>query len=189
MLHSPPIPALPGGVGLGCPCCCPVPTGTLPNALARVVGAKPCRLGEHSCGAEGAKRAAPAREINSALYVPLSGRLGSIPTGLGLSCGRWLTPALVAPRYGHSPRLVLAVSGGTVGRESPPSGALGTGGTGSCPGGGPPPAGSNIPPARRQRLQQEAPLVAGQEPGAFLKTTSPVKSFLFLMCGCRSQSC
>lgn len=56
-------------------------------------------------------------------------------------------------------------------------------------GGGPPAAGSSIPPARRQGLQQKAPLVAGQEPGAFLKTTSPVKSLLFLIRGCRSQSC
>lgn len=31
---------------------------------------------------------------------------------------------------------------------------------------------------------QKALLVAGRELGAFLKTTSPVKSLLFLMCGC-----
>lgn len=31
--------------------------------------------------------------------------------------------------------------------------------------------------------------MAGREPGAFLKTASPVKSLLFVMCGCQSQSC
>lgn len=44
--------------------------------------------------------------------------------------------------------------------------------------------GSSIPPVRRQWLQQEPPLSAGQEPSAFLKTSFVVKSLLFVMCGC-----
>lgn len=134
VLHSSPVLALPGGEGLGCPCCCPVPADTLPHASARAAGAEPCRLGECSCGAKGAKRAVPAREINSGFYVLLSGRLGSDPMGLGLSCSRWLVPAL-APAPGTpvwpQPEPVLATSRGTVGKESPPSGALETGGAGS----------------------------------------------------------
>lgn len=96
------------------PACCPLPAGTLSGALGRAVGAEPCRLGERSCGAEGVKRAALVREINSALYMPLSGRLGSIPMGLGLSCGRWLMPTL-APMPGTPARPQPEASAGHVG--------------------------------------------------------------------------
>lgn len=88
--------------------------------------------------------------------------------------------------------------GGAMGRESPPGGALGTEGEGSWGGHGSGgcrrrcvevvPSGWQEP-GRLQRLWQEAPLMAGWEPGAFLKTAFPVKSLLFLICGCQSQSC
>ena len=202
MLRSPPIPALPGVAGLGR--LVPGAAGMLPGARARAVDADPCRLGERSCGAEGAKRAVPAREINSVLYVPLSRRLGSIPMELGLSCGRWLAPprhprawhpgtatarGRCWPRWGArwEGRPLPVVLWGQGGQAAGVGRGLGAAGGGAWRWF--PPAGSSIPPARRQWLRQEAPLMVRQEPGAFLKTTSPVKSLLFLICGCRSQSC
>lgn len=95
------------------------------------------------------------------------------------------------------------MAGDTVGRRSPPSGALGTGGTGKvgegvgrglgAAGGGAwrwyPSGWQQHPACSPAVAAAQAPLVAGWELGAFLKTAFPVKSLLFLICGCRSQSC
>lgn len=115
---QPPCSAVPGVTARCPPAQCPM------GASGRVLGTEHSWLGRCSCRAEGA-----GAGINGALYMPLSRRLGSVPTGLGLSCCGWfaLTPSLtacLAPRYSHKPRPALAMSGGTEGRGSLPDRAL-----------------------------------------------------------------